>query len=181
MIPLAPSEQLATPNPQPERPSVTDIAQPTTPPPTHATTNGNAPETEMTDAERKALRLLEQMQRIDALRANGWKVELSGSQWATLHDPDVVLERQARAIKVAMLRSAPDGTHLDADAMIQSSYVVAAAFIAAWSLPLPLPTVTETASLLEVPARDFSILSAVTGDLRDVLFAEAPTATAEIN
>lgn len=123
--------------------------------------------------------------RIAALRANGWKVQLSGGHHATLSDPEALPERKARAIKVAMLRSTPraptsdtGSIDMDADAVIDSGYIVVAAFLSAWSRG-EVATVANFEPLLDLPSRDYSALQAACEDLRDEAFTDyAPSAEA---
>lgn len=145
---------------------------------TPAATNGSSPidaEKAATDARIKAE--LARMVRISALREKGWKVELSGGQWATLSDPERLPERKARAIKVAMVRSTPsaptDGgaIAMNPEAVIDSGYVMTAAFVSGWSLG-DLPTVTNIEPLLELPSRDYARLQTACEDLKDEAFTD---------
>lgn len=146
---------------------------------TLTTTNGDHAQAEASATDAKIIRHLSRTQRVAALKAKGWKVELSGGQWATLTDPDRLPERKARAIKVAMVRSTPaaptsdtGSIAMDADAVIDSGYICVAAFVSAWSLG-ELPTVTNIAPLLDVlNSRDYSALQSVCEDLKDEAFTD---------
>lgn len=155
-------------------------------PETLATTNGHEPETRATAEDRQTIDAATRQGRIAALRAKGWRVELSCGQWATVADPDTITERKVKPIKIAMLESVqvnPDGTQQpNPGATIGGGYVVVAAFMTAWSLPFPLPTPENTDSLLELSARDFSTLSTVATDLREEAFTgSAPVPTNSTN
>ena len=146
------------------------------------TTNGNHAQAAATETDRKALAHLNRIQRIAALRAKGWKVELSGGQWATLSDPELLTERKARAIKVAMVRSTPQAPTsdtgsiaMDAEAVIDSGYILVAAFLSGWSFG-ELPTVANFDRLLDLPSRDYSALQTAAEDLKDEAFTDfSPT------
>lgn len=147
------------------------------------TTNGNHAQAEASKTDQGIITLLGRTQRIAALRAKGWKVELSGGRWAILTDPELLPERKARAIKVAMVRSTPmapttnTGTiGMDADAVIDSGYILVAAFLSGWSLG-ELPTVTNFDALLDLPARDYSALQSACEDLKDEAFTDYSPST----
>ncbi len=145
-------------------------------PETLVTSNGHEPETEITEADRQALAALELSRTVGDLRAKGFKVELSGGQWAILADPDLITERKVHPIKVAMLKSVKiteEGhREINPEGTIDGGLVVVAAFLRSWSFEFPLPTPDTPSSLLELPARDFSTLSSAASDLRAYLFDE---------
>lgn len=143
---------------------------------TLATTNGRQAQTAASETDKDILEELARKQRVADLKARGWKVEMSAGT-ATLLDPDEITERRAKAIKVAMMRSAPDGEHMDADAAIDSGYVMVAAFLREWTVELPMPPIGNPDSLLDLKAKDFRILSDAVADLRAELFVDYGTDT----
>lgn len=157
---------------------------------TATTTNGNHAQAEASATDKRILVHLGRNERIAALRAKGWKVELSGGQWATLTDPELLPERKARAIKLAMLRSTPmaptDGgasgsIAMDHEAVIDSGYILVAAFLSGWSRG-ELPTVANFDALLDLNSRDYSALQTAAEDLRDEAFTDfSPTPAALVD
>lgn len=138
---------------------------------TLATTNGADAQAEA-ETNRKMLDEMARIQRVAELRARDWTVDLSNGQRATLVDPDVLPERKARAMKVAMVRCAPDGKTLDPDASVDAAYVTVAVFLASWSLPGILPTAGAWDSLLDLSAKDFGALDNAVADVRREAFPD---------
>lgn len=140
---------------------------------TPAAANGSSPidaEKAATDARIKAE--LARIARVAGLRDNGYVVTLPGGDTVTVVDPEKVTEREAKAIKVAMMRLAPGDGEMDAEAAVQSGYVMAAAFVRAWSREAELPTLTNTEPLLDLRAKDYRVLENAVADLRPEVFTD---------
>lgn len=146
---------------------------------TLTTTNGTAAQTEASETDKRILAELARKQRVSNLRAKGWKVELSGGRTATLIDPEEITERKVKAIKLAMMRSAPDGEHVDPEIAIDAGYVTVAAFLREWSVDLALPAIGNPDTLLDLTAKDFRTLSDAVADLRAEVFVDYHTDTPE--
>lgn len=148
---------------------------------TVTTSNGSAGQAEANETDRRILAELERRQRVAALRASGWTVALSGGQTATLIDPEEITERRIKACKVAMMRAAPQrkGDAMDAEAAIDSSYVLVAAFLAGWTLTVDLPSIGNPDTLLDLKAKDFRLLSDAVADVRPEAFPDYGTPTPE--
>lgn len=139
---------------------------------TLTTTNGVDHQAEMDETDRRIHAELERKQRVAALRDRGWTVDLSNGQSATLLDPETLSERKARAMKIAMIRSAPDGKTMDAEASVDSGYVTVAIFLASWTLPAALPVPGNVDALLDLTSRDFRALENAVADIRPEAFPD---------
>lgn len=147
-------------------------------------TNGTAAQTEASETDKRILAELQRRARIAALKAKDWKVTLSGGRTATVVDPDLLTERKAKAIKLAMSRMANEDPAtermvIDKVAAIDSGYVIVAGFLQEWTFEIPLPSMDNTDSLLDLTAKDFRILSDAVADLRAEVFADYSTDTPE--
>lgn len=141
---------------------------------TVATTNGNHAQAEASETDKKILAELARKVRVDALRANGWKVEL-GAGTATLIDPRRLPERKAKAIKLAMMRSSRDGENVDPEPALEAGYVLCAAFLDSWTVDLPLPSVANTDPFLDLVAVDYRKLSDAVADIKPEAFPDYDT------
>lgn len=148
-------------------------------------TNGNHAQTAASETDKRILAELNRKQRVAALRAKDWRVELSGGGWAKLSDPELLPERKARAIKVAMLRSVAvdenGNSRPDPEATIDGGYVVIVAFLSAWSFG-EMPAIGNVDRLLDLNSRDVAALSMAASDLREEAmsdFSPTPEALAD--
>lgn len=135
---------------------------------TLATTNGTHALTAARKTDERAGAERQRLERVATLKANGWKVDLSGDQTATLCDPADVTERQRRAFKAASVRAkiaGRDGDASAADQLVGSDDFLIVTFLRGWTLPHEVPTVYSTDSLQELPGRDFDRLVLACNDL----------------
>lgn len=123
-----------------------------------------------------ALATIERLDRIEALRANGWKVDMSAGQSATLCDPTMVTERQRRAFKAASVNAKlakRDGTDPAAgSALIATDDYMIVMFLRAWTLAAQLPNVGYVDSLQDLPGVDYDKLVLVCTDLVPEAFVD---------
>lgn len=136
-------------------------------------TNGSSPAEQAKAATGARINAdIERRQRVGALAARGWKVDLSGGQWAVLRDPAGVPERLIRPLKVAQARTAAASADaaghttmsMDHEAVILSGYVMVATFVESWSRGEP-PTPANLDPLLDLPSRDYAALQTACQDL----------------
>lgn len=135
-----------------------------------ASTNGTTPAQAATNARMKAE--MERVIRVARLRENGYVVTLPSGGTVTLVDPDKVTEREAKAIKVAMMRLAPDGKDIDAEAAVQSGYITVAGLVRTWSLDADVPNLTNVEPLLDLRAKDYRVLENAVADIRAEVFSD---------
>lgn len=148
---------------------------------TLVTTNGTHAATEASETDKRMLAELQRKSRVAALRANDWKVTLPSGATATLIDPEEITERRIKACKVAMMKAAPanEGERMDAEAAVDSGYVLVAAFLREWSFEATMPSIGNFDSLLELRAKDVRALSDAVADIRPEAFPDYDTDTPE--
>lgn len=135
-----------------------------------ATTNGAGPQVEANPADAKALAELARIGRVSKLRTEGWVVELSGGQRATMCDPALLTERQRRHYKVVSFRvgearrNATDRDQAAAVVVASDDHLITT-FLREWTLDLPLPTQADADSLQDIPGPDYDHLVWVCNDL----------------
>lgn len=120
--------------------------------------------------DQKAKDTLARLARVAELRANGWNIDLSGGQKATLCDPALVTERQRRAFKTASVNAKRPGG--DGAQLVSTDDYLIVMFLRAWTLPQPLPAVGNVDSLQDLPSVDFDKLVLTCSDLVPEAFVD---------
>lgn len=139
-----------------------------------ATTNGAGPQAEMSKADQEILEKVRRLGRVSALRVKEWKVELSGGRSATLCDPAQLTERQRRGFKETSVRvrKAQEAGGDHAALTVASDDQLIVTFLRSWTLDAPLPSATDTDSLLDLPGVDYDHLVWVCTDLLREAFVD---------
>lgn len=148
----------------------------------------------MTDVQTNGLvkdaeKILGRSERVAALRANGWKLELDGDQWVQLCDPAEITEGNRQVIKEAMFqaqlvsdridKAVADGNFAAVDVLgqrqaalaIKGDHQLVALFVRSWSFDIPVPNVRSVESMAQIPGHIFDRLHYAVNDLK--LFLDA--------